>query len=191
MATTTSTNADVKTALNQAKHKFSINKLNEEISAGANLISSSIADTLIDEISENYRDVILYNTYVLKDAQYRGDTAIFKEKYGRGYRVGVSGSQVIYDEFGTGTQGENFSHPDKNKYNLDDYNSGAFIRTNKEGIKYWTYFSPVTNKRVSSKGVPAGMFMYNSFNNVANNIEKNIDLEPIMKQIKNNIAKGK
>lgn len=60
--------------------------------------------------------------------------------------VSMSGPQALYDEFGTGTIGEQNPHPIKNEFGLNPYNSGPTIRRagkNVEGIKegdlYWTY----------------------------------------------------
>ena len=60
------------------------------------------------------------------------DYKVFKEKTNDGYKVGARGSQVLYDEFGTGTEGLNAPHELKNNFNLDEYNSGKTIR--KAGI---------------------------------------------------------
>ena len=60
--------------------------------------------------------------------------------------VSMSGPQALYDEFGTGTIGEQNPHPIKNEFGLNPYNSGPTIRVageNTNGIKagelYWTY----------------------------------------------------
>lgn len=60
--------------------------------------------------------------------------------------VSMSGPQALYDEFGTGTIGEQNPHPIKNEFGLNPYNSGPTIRRAgkdvegiKEGDLYWTY----------------------------------------------------
>lgn len=60
--------------------------------------------------------------------------------------VSMSGPQALYDEFGTGTIGEQNPHPIKNEFGLNPYNSGPTIRKAgknvpgiKEGDLYWTY----------------------------------------------------
>lgn len=78
------------------------------------------------------------------------------------------GKDVIYEEFGTGDKGKDDPHPDKSKYNLNDYNSGKYIRNANEhsaehGItsgKYWTYKK---NGEVNyTQGVPSGKEMFNT-----------------------------
>lgn len=91
-----------------------------------------------------------------------------------GHNIISTGKDVIYEEFGTGDKGEQSPHPDKNKYNLNDYNSGSFILDvadvgNKEmldalaqnGItsgKFWSYRKG--GQTHLTQGVPAGMEMY-------------------------------
>jgi len=43
-------------------------------------------------------------------------------------RIVMEGVQAVYDEFGTGTEGETHPHPIKSQFNLNDYNSGETIR---------------------------------------------------------------
>lgn len=78
------------------------------------------------------------------------------------------GKDVVYEEFGTGDKGKGNPHPDKSKYNLNDYNSGKYIRnanehSAKHGItsgKYWTYKK---NGEVNyTQGVPSGKEMFNT-----------------------------
>lgn len=78
------------------------------------------------------------------------------------------GKDVVYEEFGTGDEGTRDPHPDKSKYNLNDYNSGKYIRNANEhsaehGItsgKYWTYKK---NGEVNyTQGVPSGKEMFNT-----------------------------
>lgn len=91
-----------------------------------------------------------------------------------GYKLISTGRDVLYEEFGTGDKGEQSPHPDKNKYNLNDYNSGPFILDvmdahnqdyldilAQNGItsgKYWIYRKG--GKKHLTQGVPAGMEMY-------------------------------
>lgn len=76
--------------------------------------------------------------------------------------VGVRGSQVLYREFGTGTEGLNAPHPIKSKYNLKGYNSSPKIKVNsKNGELYWIYKDKVGNA-VYTQGIPAGKEVYNA-----------------------------
>lgn len=80
------------------------------------------------------------------------------------------GKDVIYEEFGTGDEGKGNPHPDKSKYNLNDYNSGKYIRNANEssaqhGItdgKYWTYKKDGDIKY--TQGVPSGKEMFETSN---------------------------
>ena len=75
----------------------------------------------------------------------------------RGYSIFAKGSDVVYEEFGTGEEGHDNPHPDKNKYNLNDYNSGPFVSThiNKYNRHYWFY-------KGYSEGNPSGAEMFNT-----------------------------
>lgn len=86
--------------------------------------------------------------------------------------IGISGAQAIYDEYGTGTIGENNPHPEKDKCSipLNAYNSGKTIRENSRttsnatlngiplGGLYWTY--KIQGKKIYTQGRAAGMHVY-------------------------------
>lgn len=82
----------------------------------------------------------------------------------------AQGRDVIYEEFGTGDEGKGNPHPDKSKYNLNDYNSGKYIRNANEssaqhgitGGKYWTYEKDGEIKY--TQGVPSGKEMFETSN---------------------------
>lgn len=92
--------------------------------------------------------------------------------------VAMTGQQAIYDEFGTGTIGEQSNHPPKAGYGLNPYNSGKTIRRNKgnntmasqNGIPvgglYWTYNN--NGKKVYTQGIPAQKEGHDSFKTVIN-----------------------
>lgn len=85
--------------------------------------------------------------------------------------VAMSGEQALYEEFGTGTMGEENPHPLKGDFNLNPYNSGKTIRpvSNKlaketpfkEGELYWTYHDS-TGQKVYTQGIPAHKEVYDS-----------------------------
>ena len=183
---TASTNAETKRGLNQTKHKFK--QLPDGLSFASKYISKDIADVLVAEINTNYNSFV---SALVHDGQNRIGTDIHAEKATNGYRVVVSGPQVLYDEFGTGDQGLMQPHPEKSKYDLRKYNSGEFIRTGPNGDHYWSYYSDKLGRYTSSDGVPAGMFIYYSVENVANDIARNIATEGIRKQIIKIMSKGK
>jgi len=94
------------------------------------------------------------------------------------YVIEATGKDVIYEEFGTGDRGEESPHPNKSKYDLNDYNSGTFIMSvedignqdlldllKSEGItsgKYWKYHK--NGQTYLTQGVPAGQEMWDTRN---------------------------
>lgn len=104
------------------------------------------------------------------------------EKIDNGYKLIAKGKDVIYEEFGTGDRGEDDPHPDKSKYNLNDYNSGITIRPvnllsqekreeyNLSSGKYWTYKKDESSDVEYTQGVPSGKEMWNTRNEMIKNI---------------------
>lgn len=98
--------------------------------------------------------------------------------------IGIQGTQTFYEEYGTGTIGENNPHPEKGSapIPLDDYNSGKTIRVNskntsnasKEGIPlnglYWTY--KFEGKKIYTQGRPAGMHIYKAKSKIKSQMDK-------------------
>ncbi len=84
------------------------------------------------------------------------------------------GYQALYDEFGTGTVGAENPHPMKEQFELNDYNSGKTIRTNKNensnaskhdipvGGLYWTYTDGRGQKQYT-QGIAAQQEGYTAF----------------------------
>ena len=90
------------------------------------------------------------------------DVSIFKEERKKKKIVGVRGSQVLYREFGTGTEGINAPHPMKRELNLRGYNSGSTIKVNsKNGELFWIY-KDKSGQPVYTQGIPAGKEVYNA-----------------------------
>ena len=126
-------------------------------------ILSELADIGQNEIEKNRASTIYTDG--------NDDYKVFKEKTENGYKVGARGSQVLYDEFGTGTEGLNEPHPMKNDFNLKEYNSGKTIRTASTKMKpetgilpgelYWTYKGKDGNL-VYTQGIPAGKEVFNA-----------------------------
>lgn len=176
---------DLKAALNRAKHRIAI--IDDTLSIMSKNIDEKTADFLVDDLADRYGQFI---NSLQHDHQDRNGTIIYKDKTDEGYRIVIEGPQVIYDEFGTGTEGANSPHPDKEKYNLEPYNSGFYIKTDKNGNKYWTYYSDDIDRYVTSHGVPAGHFMYDTLMYAAENIGDLIMFEEGLKAAEK-IAKGK
>lgn len=90
------------------------------------------------------------------------DVSFINEEKDNKRRVGVQGTQVLYREFGTGTEGLNAPHPMKREYNLKGYNSGSKIRVNsKNGELFWIYKNE-SGEAVYTQGIPAGKEVYNA-----------------------------
>ena len=106
--------------------------------------------------------------------QYQDSTPMDFSIKGTDYEktVSMSGEQAIYDEFGTGTIGEENSHPVKDEFGLNPYNSGKTIRRNNRdtsqasknnipvGGLYWTYYRE--GQKIYTQGVPAQKEGYDS-----------------------------
>ena len=150
--------ASIKEVIKQLKQfEKEFDKIEEEI-------INQLADLGLEEIQKNYNDT------PYKDGN--EDISFFKTGTNKSKSIGVVGSQVLYNEFGTGTEGASNPHPQKGEYGLNAYNSGETIRTNKDsntnatqngipvGGLYWTYNS--NGKKIYTQGIPAGKQVYNA-----------------------------
>ena len=111
------------------------------------------------------------------------------EKIDDGYELISEGKDVVYEEFGTGDEGQKKPHPDKkyyeSKYNLKKYNSGQYIRNVSDydensytyddlhamGItsgKFWRYKKGDT--LYYTQGVPSGREMWDTRNHIIKEI---------------------
>lgn len=116
----------------------------------------------VEDMAELCEKQIINNYAASPYTDGNDDAKFVKEKDGKKIIVGVQGSQVLYREFGTGTEGLNAPHPIKSKYNLKGYNSGEKIRVNsKNGELYWIYKDKSGNA-VYTQGIPAGKEVYNA-----------------------------
>lgn len=106
------------------------------------------ASKKIVEDLANYGLEKMQEIYVEAQSKYEDTTAMDFSITGTETEktVSMSGPQALYDEFGTGTIGEQNPHPIKNAFGLNPYNSGPTIRratSDIEGINegelYWTY----------------------------------------------------
>ena len=95
-------------------------------------------------------------------------------------KASVSGVDVLYREFGTGTMGASDPHPIKGKFELNDYNSGRTIRTatNKipadsgisPGQLYWTFKK--NGVLYYTTGIPSGKEVYYASKKTRESIKK-------------------
>lgn len=133
-----------------------------ELKQAEEQIVEELADLGLQEIQDNYAST------PFKDGN--EDVSFFSKGTGKKKTIGVTGSQVLYNEFGTGTEGQNSPHPEKGNFGLNPYNSGNTIRKNNKedstasklgipnGGMYWTYRTG--NIKVYTQGIPAGMQVY-------------------------------
>ena len=146
----------------------------------------------IDKYVEKANEKIIQESKKYLDRQYANrfkdpnitDISTEYEKIDNGYKLIAKGKDVLYEEFGTGDKGEDNPHPDKSKYNLNDYNSGYSIMSvedignqdlldllKEKGItsgKYWTYRK--NGEKYFTQGVPSGKEMWNTRNEMIKNI---------------------
>lgn len=156
--------------LKELKNK--INQLNKDIQDAKEKSIKDMADVCNKEIQTNYASSAYTDG--------NDDANFFKEKSENGFKVGVRGSQVLYREFGTGTEGLNNPHPIKNKFELKGYNTGKTIRkatvytSAASGIllgeKYWTY-KDKSGQKVYTQGIPAGKEVFNASRTLRNKID--------------------
>lgn len=110
-----------------------------------------------------------------------------------GYSIMSTGKDVIYAEFGTGDKGQANQHPDKGKYNLNEYNSGPTIRNvpdmgtmsakqiklftkyNISPGKYWAYTK--NGNLILTQGVPSGKQMFNTSKYLREHIKEVLEKE--------------
>lgn len=142
-------------------------------------------DEMLEEIvkkGETYLD----SQYISrsKDANITDISTDYK-KIIDGYELRAYGKDVIYEEFGTGDEGASHPHPNKSDYNLNDYNSGPYIRDVSDvpegsytmedlqqiGItsgKFWLYKKDGVLHY--TQGVPAGQEMWRTRNYILKEI---------------------
>lgn len=154
-------------SLNQLNEK--INQLQQNLKNANENIIDDLVHTAENEIAKNYAS----SSYTDGNE----DSSPFKTKSNNSYKVGMEGTQVLYREFGTGTEGLNNPHPIKNKFNLKGYNTGKTIRpatvyTSAStglllGELYWTY-KDKSGQKVYTQGIPAGKEVFNASRTLRN-----------------------
>lgn len=111
------------------------------------------ADEMMKELvkkGENHLDSRYISRF--KDANI-SDISTSSGKTTDGYEIKAYGKDVIYEEFGTGDEGESHSHPVKGNYNLNDYNSGHYIRDVSDVVK-----GSYTEQDLQEIGITSGKF---------------------------------
>ena len=155
-----------------------INKLQnfqKEIGEADTKIVKELSEYGLKEIQQNYANTPYTDG--------NDDVSFFVTGTNKKKKIGATGSQVLYDEFGTGTEGENAPHPKKGEFGLNPYNSGKTIRQNNNsngeatskgipvGGLYWTYM--LNGEKIYTQGIPAGKQVYNAKKAIENE-KKNI-----------------
>ena len=157
----------VKMDLSSQSIKDLVKKLEDfkkDIKQADKKIVKELSDLGLKEIQANYA------TTPYKDGN--EDVGFFTAGNDDKRTIGVVGTQVLYNEFGTGTAGEMNPHEDKGKFSLNPYNNrvGTTIRENKiqdseaskHGIPvgglYWTYMN--NGEKQYTQGIPAGKQVY-------------------------------
>lgn len=142
-----------------------ITNLKEGLEKTNTKIVGKMADYALQEIQNNF------SATDYQDGN--EDVSFFKRGSEKRVSVGTMGSQVLYDEFGTGTAGADDGHEMKGDFPLKPYNSGRTIRKNKSdessatskgipvGGLYWTYKDKNGEKRYT-QGIPAGKQVFNA-----------------------------
>ena len=98
--------------LNQLQKE--IEKMEQRTKEAAKQLAKELSEYGLKQMEETYSNFPLHgsqpNTFYIEGTDNKKD-------------IVMKGTQAIYDEFGTGTQGAMQPHPIKNEFNLDEYNS--------------------------------------------------------------------
>ena len=142
--------------------------------------SRELGDKILKDIAEEGLDEINSSLSTSNFEFSERVTAFSRIENGK-VEIGIQGNQAIYEEYGTGTMGENNPHPQKDS-SLNPYNSGKTIRANtriqsnasSEGIPlgglYWTY--KFNGQKIYTQGRPAGAHVYKASKRLKENLEK-------------------
>lgn len=155
----------VKLSLNDLKDlKNRIINFKDNLNQLDSNIVNKLADFSLNEIQNNF------SATDYKDGN--DDVDFFQRGTEKAKTVGMSGTQVLYDEFGTGEEGAKNGHEMKGDFPLNPYNSGKTRRRNKKsdsnatangipvGGLYWTYKK--NGEKRYTQGIPAGKQVLNA-----------------------------
>lgn len=148
-------------------NKESINKCIEKL----NLLNEEITDLSLNRVVNKLikEGTNVANDYVIGAPQASENQSVVISKIlqnGKSGYIALRGEGAVYEEFGTGDEGQNDPHPMKNNFNLNPYNSGPTIRMDEFDRHYWIY-TPMANKPYFDEngithGIPSGKAMYNT-----------------------------
>lgn len=115
---------------------------------------------IVAEMGNFVKDQVAANLAATPYKDGNEDTIPFLEITGNKAKAGMRGIQSVYNEFGTGTKGQNSPHPEKSKFSLNDYNSGRKIKVSKSGNLFWIYTK--NGEKIATQGIPAGKQVFNA-----------------------------
>lgn len=148
--------------LNKESINIAIEKLNNLKEETTDVALSRIVDKLLTAGEQEAN-------FYTRGAPQSGveQSRIVKEKSSNGLSgfVALIGKNAVYDEFGTGTQGERDPHPMKNNFSLNPYNSGPHIFYNQLVDRYQWYYKPMSGEPYFTEtglteGIPSGKMIY-------------------------------
>ena len=153
-----------------------ISKMSSKMDLAAKQITDELANYGLEEMQK------IYDSYGYLSFGSEPNTFYIEDDKNGGKNVVMEGPQAIYEEFGTGTEGEQNPHPIKSNFKLDDYNShkvpiGTIRRAKKKDVDeagkqgldlqigewFWTFRNNVGDI-VYTKGTPAQKEGYDSMN---------------------------
>jgi len=170
---------NIKVSLNTKE----ITKLIERLNKFKENIKSDVKETISDTVDKGVQEVE-YNYAETKYKDGNDDYSIKGIKENTKGQVIASGTQVFYNEYGTGTKGEISSHPFKSISGLNEYNSGKQIKLSKKyGGLGWRYKNK-SGEVVWTNGIPAGMQVYK-----ASRVLKKSFSERLKKKVGDSISK--
>lgn len=149
--------------------------LEDDLNKTSNDILKEITDDGLDFLKKQY------NTSPNRDdpnIDFESIDVSKKEVEKGWWQLIAKGDDVLYEEYGTGDEGQASPHPNKTASGLNPYNSGPTIREADDvsafyGItsgKYWTYKKD--GKRYITNGIPAGKEMWNTRNYLRKKMSK-------------------
>ena len=108
---------------------------------------------IVTEMGNFVKDQVTANLAATQYKDGNEDTTPFLEITGNKAKAGMRGSQSVYNEFGTGTQGQNSPHPMKSNFGLNP-------KVSKSGNLFWIYTK--NGEKIATQGIPAGKQVFNA-----------------------------
>lgn len=116
---------------------------------------------IVAEMGNFVKDQVAANLAATPYKDGNEDSKAFSEITGNKAKAGMKGIQSVYNEFGTGTQGQKSPHPMKGNFGLNPYNTLKHPRVSKNGNLFWIYKNK-SGEKVITQGIPAGKQVFNA-----------------------------